>query len=245
MDAYVDQKDFTAAARELERVLSTTAKTDDTAAQRYALNKQLAYVYQMKGETGRSIDLYERLLQVPQAQNDLQLRKNLAIAYHQGGQLDKALALYQDLAHRQAMAQANGGAGADPALNHDIGALLVSMGDTLYDKGNFAKAFEQYQTAVSYDSASVMPFMGMANAALAQQQYGIASDNYQQVLTRDANNTEAMAGLGQIALHQQNFAEAIERFQALTTQQPQKNGSLGEPQQKYSAQRSQPSAFGI
>ena len=99
----------------------------------YSAQKDIAYATQMLGDLPRATALYEALLPLPEAQNDLQLHSNLALAYHQASAYDKAVALYKSVYYAPDAQLAEAGLQRE-TVGHDLAAALTALGDAAYHR---------------------------------------------------------------------------------------------------------------
>lgn len=243
IQAYFQQKNYDKAIQQINLILeSQTADSANVPLNRDALKKQLAYAYQMKGDTPHAISLYEDLLS--RYPGDTQLKTNLAIAYHRAGIFDKAEQLYKQLY--------NASPTKSPSLANDLANVLTTEGDNQYAAHNLEGAKAKYQDALQYATPdNVVPKLGLANTyyLLAQQNPGpgsvsttpnMTNDNlmkarslYQEILDKNPNQLEARLYVSKIdlqlaRLHPQlspntpspEVSQVLSRFKALADANP-------------------------
>ncbi len=184
---YLDAGNYEAALNELGLLLQAT--TDPQ--QRFLIQKDMAYSLQMLGDMPKAIALSETLLSDPMAQKDLQLKSNLAIAYHREGQYDKAVDFYKQVYY------------ADPALRqqfkinreslgNDLSVALTALGDSAYKAKDFKLAVSRYGDArLTADAKNFYPDLGLANTYYAMELFEQSNDAYGKVLEKDPGNVTA------------------------------------------------------
>lgn len=106
------------------------------------VRKQLAYALQMNNEYTLSASHYEKILK---EDNDPVIKRNLALAYQQAGQLNKALPIYRQIVINEPQGS---------SLRSDMGQLLIGLANQANQQGYFKEA-DQYITEARQVSPSV------------------------------------------------------------------------------------------
>ncbi len=186
-DSYLDSQQYQPALENLNSLLETTQ--DGQA--RYDLRKDIAYATQMQGDLSGATSQYESLLAEPQAETDLQLKSNLALAYHKAGDFDKAVPLYKQVYY------------ADPTLQKqyqidrtqlgsDLSVALTALADASYRANNLDAALTGYNDAALYaPKTSTAPALGLGNTYYAMNVPDKAYEAYGRVLAVDPRNVTA------------------------------------------------------
>ncbi|MGE0199735.1 MAG: tetratricopeptide repeat protein [Candidatus Melainabacteria bacterium] len=212
--AFLENKQYNIAQAMLGDLLKSA--TDES--NRYLLQKELAYTYQAQGNLTQAIARYETLLDNPLATNDLQLKTNLAIAYHKQQDLEKAITLYKEVYYHPQFAEAsssldprkriplqktpslaNGDAKA--ILANDMANAMILLGDRYYEARRYAEAIRQYGEALPFAKQdNPLPYIGLGNAYFASQQLNEARQAYQAALVRDPKNKTAQLFIAKLDL---------------------------------------------
>lgn len=187
VNTYFDAKQYPPALDELSTMLQATADPQ----KRYNIQKDIAYATQMLGDLPKAISLYETLVSEPQAQQDLQFKSNLAIAYHKTGQYEKAIQLYKQIYYadpkQQAAYQIN-----RVSVGNDLASALTTLGDAAYKAGDFNVALSAYGDATLYgEKSNYWPYLGLGNTYYSLKMNDKAYEAYGTVLERDPNNVTA------------------------------------------------------
>jgi tetratricopeptide (TPR) repeat protein len=195
-DAYLENQQYDLALTELNELLNRTDNPD----LRYGLQKDIAYSTHMLGDLPKAIGLYEGLMLMPEAQNDLQLRMNLALAYHKSNQYEQAAEYYKQVyaasPERLQEYQVN-----RDQVGNDLAAVLTSMGDNDYKKKDWVAAVSHYGEATVYGNKNdFWPYLGLGNSYYALKQNDKAYEAYGEVLARDPKNVTARLYRSQIEL---------------------------------------------
>jgi tetratricopeptide (TPR) repeat protein len=194
---YMEKKDFGAALGELLQA-QNQVKSD---AERYTVEKDIAYTFQMSGNPQEAIPRYEALLTTTQGLNDPQLKTNLAIAYHQAKRLDDAAKLYQEI-YRP---------GQSPdSLRQDLYGVLMQLAQKAYDEVDDDGAIQRYKEALGYaQPKQIDPLLGMGNVYLRAQNWGKAEEVSQQMLARDPQSPTAKLFAAKLAVKNQQSSNAL------------------------------------
>jgi tetratricopeptide (TPR) repeat protein len=206
-DAYLENQQYDLALNELSELLNRT----DNPGLRYGLQKDIAYSTHMLGDLPKAIGLYEGLLLMPEAANDLQLRMNLALAYQKIGQNEQAAEYFKQVyAGTPERLQAY-------HINRDevggnLAMVLATIADADYKKKDWAAAVSHYGEATIYANHNdVAPYLGLGNAYYALKQNDKAYEAYGEVLARQPRNVTARLYRSQIELaSKQNATNASE-----------------------------------
>ena len=187
VNTYLDNHRYEPALNELGVMLDAT--TDPQ--KQYEIEKDMAYTTQMLGDMPKAIQQYEALLQQPQAAKDLQLKSNLAIAYHREGAFERAIPLYKDIytADSQLKQQYQ----IDTAgLGNDLAVALTAIGDKAYKATDFNAALTAYGDAASYAAkTNYWPQLGLGNTYYSLNMPDKAYEAYGEVLAKDPSNVTA------------------------------------------------------
>jgi len=215
--AFMDAKNYDQAILQLQPLITaaeSSQKVDDV----YQLKKQLGYAYQMNGQLGAAIGVYEGLLQNELGRDDLQMQKNLAIAYHQTNQLEKAVPLYQSVYLTAPDDNA--------VIGNDLANALVTLGDRALATNEFLQAEAYYRHALETAKVdNVAPQAGLSRLYYAQRQF--SADNAQKatvaaeaVLAKDPTNVTAAIHLSQLDVEAGRSLLALARLEALQLKKP-------------------------
>jgi tetratricopeptide (TPR) repeat protein len=190
-NTYLDDKRFEPAASELSAMLQST--TDPQ--KRFELQKDMAFAVQMAGELPQAVSLYEGLLQNNQtarmADQDLQLKSNLAIALHKLRAYDKAIAVYKQIYYADAIQQQAYHINRD-SLGNDLAIALTAVGDAAFKAGDYNMAVSNYGDAVLYAAkTNAWPYLGLGNAYYALKMPDKAYEAYGATLEREPGNVTA------------------------------------------------------
>jgi tetratricopeptide (TPR) repeat protein len=203
---YLAQKQFEQAIPYLQQALGANPPIQ-------AARKDLAYALHMQGRLIEAVPLYEALLAeeastTPPADR-LQMQQNLAIAYHQTQQFDKALALYRQLHTLQPQ---------NKPLQQDFTAVLLRMGDEARKQGDATQALSLYEEAnVVNAGQNLTPLLAEAQVYTEQQRWSDAERLYNDILSKDPTNAEAKLFQTQRALKEGNMPRANQLLQQLQT----------------------------
>ncbi len=207
-DLYLQQKDYAAAADNYEIALKNL-NTEDERVHRIDALKNLGYARQMAGNTEGAIEAYERSMELDPTP---QIRLNLALAYHQKGEYQKALELYRKLII------------ADPdnmTLKKDMGQVLLALGEQAYKSQDYAGAVSYYQDAFMLGSEQEIPaLLGLGNTQYAQKNYDMAYATYQRLLEKDPDNIAARLNKAQLDLDRENYMPALENLRWVVEKKP-------------------------
>jgi tetratricopeptide (TPR) repeat protein len=197
-ESYLEGQKYDLAKQEIDRLLSTL--TDPEA--RYQKEKDKAYASQMLGEQPEAIQQYEQLSKSPFAQSDLQLRMNLAIAYHQASQLENAVVLYQQIFMASPELQQQYHVNT-AVLRTDLLGALLKLGDLAYGQKSYAVAESRYlEAAPLSQDMEVAADLGLGNTYFSTGNLEKATQAYQRVLQRDPGNVTAKLNLAKVLLAQ-------------------------------------------
>lgn len=215
--AYLEAGHFTEATASLKQLIEKAEeeqKIDDV----YQLKKRLAYAYQMNGQLGQAISVYETLHGSSLGQEDIQLKKNLAIAYHKTNQLQKAVPLYQ------AVYQANPQENA--IIGNDLANALVELGNRAMQLNQLEKAESYYQHAHhSAKPDNMAPQQALAQLYFYQRQWnpsyaGQSEALFKSVLKQQPDNLNATLRLAALEQEAEKTTEAQIRLEALQAKKP-------------------------
>ncbi|MEM0952443.1 MAG: tetratricopeptide repeat protein [Cyanobacteria bacterium P01_H01_bin.74] len=213
VNCYLAMKDFEASKQALNQYLTLLTQPSGSnievgslsnpkmlQAEQYLREKDLGYVNQMLGDSTQAIQHYEALLKTARGQADLQLKNNLAIAYVQTQQFEKAVPLYKriDLAS-DAEKQA---AQVDPnAVHRDLSLALMKQGELAARQNNLETAVTLLEDAARYAPADdPEPFVLIGNTYFDMGQLKQADNAYRQALLRQADHVDAKLNRAKIAL---------------------------------------------
>src|SRR5262249_52505537 len=133
-DAYLEQKNYTLAGATYQKALDKLPESEK-AMRADALRNQ-GYSAQMRGKADDAIAAYGKSLTL---EDNRQVRVNLALAYHQQKQYEKALNEYRRLLISEPQSV---------ELRKNTGQVLLALGDQAYQKKDYPGALTRYQDAL-------------------------------------------------------------------------------------------------
>lgn len=124
-----------------------------------------------------------------------------AIAYHRSGNLDKALADYEQVSRLSKNVQA-----------------LVNQGGILAEKRQYEKALAAYTEALQLDPAIMSTYYRRALVYEQLGDYAKALADYEAILRRTPGNPYLYTCRGNLHAHARQYAEAVQDYQAALAQ---------------------------
>jgi len=196
---YVRKKRYAEAVSTLNAAMAN-APSDDLVF-RTGVLENLGYAYQMSGNQAAAIDTYQKALQLKQ---NPQTELNLALAYHQQGKLEEALALYRRLLVSNPTSE---------NLRKDTGQVLLALGDRAFEAQNHVEALQYYQDALLLGNQQEVPaLLGIANTQYAQNNLDLAYMSYQRILDKAPENVTARLNKAKIDLGRRAWMPAVENL---------------------------------
>lgn len=196
---YLDDAKYEAALNELGILLQAVRDPQ----QRFSIQKDMAFSTQMLGDVPRAIGMYEALLQEPPAQKDLQLKFNLAIAYHKAGRYEQAVDFYKQVYYAEPQLQQQFKIERQ-SLGNDLAVALTALGDMAYKAKDYNVAASRYADALLYaDVKNYYPDLGLANTFFAMNRPEQAYNAYGKVLEKDPANVTARLYRTRLAMAKQ------------------------------------------
>lgn len=187
VDVYLDGQKYESALNELALLKQSATTQEET----YDIDKDMAYATQMLGDLPKAITMYQSLLANPLGQKDLQLKSNLALAYHKAGQYAQAVPLYREVYYAGSQPQQSPELSRE-ILSKDLAAALLALGDEAYKGKDYETALSRYSEAKLYaDKQNFYPELGLANVYYALGMNAQAADFYTQVLQKEPKNLTA------------------------------------------------------
>ena len=199
VNVYFENQRFEPALNELGVMLAAASepKTEspdalkNNAQQQYDIRKDMAYATQMLGDLPKATGQYEALLQSPLAANDLQLKSNLAIAYHKSGAYAKAIPLYKQIYYAEPQDKQQYRIDT-VGLGNDLAVAITAVGDAAYKSEDYNAALTAFGDATLYAaSTNYWPQLGLANTYYALNMPEKAYAAYGTVLEKDPDNVTA------------------------------------------------------
>ncbi len=98
---------------------------------------------------------------------------------------------------------------------------LLQSGDELYKSGEYAKAIDFYNQAISADASNLDVYLSLGKAYKAQQDYKNATPNLEKYVSSSADDTEALASLGDCYFQQGYYTKAQSAYSRILELEPQ------------------------
>lgn len=205
--------------------LTTILQTNVNETQRYNLEKETAYAFQMKGDLMHAIPRYEALMKTQRANDDVQLKTNLALAYHNNGNLEEAVNMYKSAYYQWQVhgspQQQNNSVVSRKALAADLSNAMSALGDKAYKSGEFTEALQHYGEAGLYSNDEQFAHLvGLGNSYLAIGIKDKAKEAYTKALEINPNNKTAKLYLAKIDLEENNNADSLPILEKLAEENP-------------------------
>lgn len=141
------------------------------------LKKDIAICYHNKKEYQNALKYYDLILAAQP--NDADVKLNKAIALHGLNKYDDAITIYQEL-----LAAKN-----DKAIKENLNNALVARGHELIEAQDYAKAIDNFKTAIKGGFGDGYVYYGLAKAYRATGDNTKASENYEKAISIDPDKT--------------------------------------------------------
>jgi len=144
-----------------------------------------------------AIDQFRQYIRITNNQNQLpDAHYNLANAYEQTGQTEKAINEYQTIVSQF------------PSSDR-AASSLAALGRIAYSRVNYQKSYDYFNQLSNKGSQYQQEaYIGMGNARLAMNETDKAEQEYQAALDKNSNYDPANVGLGKVAIKKGNFQKA-------------------------------------
>jgi TolA-binding protein len=151
------------------------------------------------GDYNGAINEFQQYIRITNNQDLLpDAHFNLANAYEQTGQVDKAVDQYQKVA-------------SEFSDSERAAPSLASLGRIAYSRVNYQQSFEYFsQLGEQWPDYRQEAYIGMGNAQLAMNNTQQAEEQYQAALDRNSDYDPAKVGLAKVALKKENFQTAYD-----------------------------------
>lgn len=169
---------------------------------------RIAEILINKGENAEAVKLLARLIN--EHPNDIPLVFTLAHAHVSLNNFEEAVMLYENLIHALPPDQLK-------IIKQHISNIVVKWADTLFEQGDFTKAFDKYVHAMKYDDENPDVYYKFGASNLKIKNFTDAITNFKRAITLSPDNPKfhyalgcANDEMGNVKTAQTSFEDALQ-----------------------------------